>query len=93
MRYAYQAHRRDGIRALDVLRLATTGGAAALGMDEDTGTLEPGKKADIIAVNLPKKNTGDLYSDLLRETESCIISVVNGKILWTDPEFTMQDSR
>lgn len=93
MRYAYQTHRRNGIRALDILRLATTGGAEALGMDKDIGTLEPGKKADLIAVNLPKKNTGDLYSDLLRETESCIMSVVNGKILWTDPGFTMHDSR
>ena len=61
---------------------ATIGGAKALGLDKEIGTLEPGKKADIIAVPLPKKNTGDLYSDLLRETKSCIMTMVNGKILY-----------
>ena len=81
MRYAYQIHRRDGISAEDIFRLATIGGAKALGLDKEIGTLEPGKKADIIAVPLPKKNTGDLYSDLLRETKSCIMTMVNGKIL------------
>ena len=82
MRYAYRIHRRDGISAEDIFRIATIGGAKALGLDKEIGTLEPGKKADIIAVPLPKKNTGDLYSDLLRETKSCIMTMVNGKILY-----------
>lgn len=93
MTYAYRVHRRDGVSALDVFTLATTGGAAALGMGKETGSLEPGKRADVIAVRLPRKNTGDPYSDLLRETESCIMSVVNGKIIWTEPGFTIHDSR
>ena len=81
MRFAYQIHRRSGITPEDIIRLATLGGAKALGMDHEIGSLEPGKKADIIAVPLPRKNTGDLYSDLLRETKSCIMSMVNGKII------------
>ena len=81
MRYAYRIHRRDGVSAEDIFRLATINGAKALGLDKEIGTLEPGKKADIIAVPLPEKNTGDLYSDLLRETKSCIMTMVNGKIL------------
>jgi imidazolonepropionase-like amidohydrolase len=48
------------------------------------GSIEPGKRADIIAVPLPKKDTGDIYSDLLRETKSCIMSVVDGKILYRE---------
>jgi cytosine/adenosine deaminase-related metal-dependent hydrolase len=81
MRYAYRVHRRNGVSAVDIFRLATTGGAAALGMGKDIGTIEPGKKADVIAISLPGKNTGDPYSDLLRETESCIMGMVNGKIV------------
>ncbi len=82
MRYALRIHRRDGITAKDIFRLATMGGAHVLGLNREIGTIEPGKKADIIAVPLPSKNTGDLYSDLLRETNSCIMSMVNGKILY-----------
>jgi cytosine/adenosine deaminase-related metal-dependent hydrolase len=82
MRYAHKIHKKDGVTAEDIFKLATIGGAEALGLDPEIGTLEPGKKADIIAVPLPKKNTGDLCSDLLRETKSCIMNMVGGKILY-----------
>ena len=81
MRYAYRIHRSSGITARDIVMLATKGGAKALGIFDAVGSLEPGKRADIIAVPLPQKDTGDIYSDLLRETKSCIMSIVNGKIL------------
>jgi cytosine/adenosine deaminase-related metal-dependent hydrolase len=82
MRYAHQIHRRNGVSAEEIFRLATMGGAKALDMDKDIGSLEPGKKADIIAVPLPEKDTGNIYSDLLRDTKSCIMTMVNGKILF-----------
>jgi 5-methylthioadenosine/S-adenosylhomocysteine deaminase len=91
MRYALQVHRKDGVTAEDIFRLATIGGAKALGLDKEIGSLKPGKKADIIAVPLPKKDTGDIYSDLLRETKSCIMSMVNGKILYEDERREMED--
>jgi len=82
MRYAYMIHRQDGISAEDIFKLATISGAKALGLDKEIGALETGKRADIIALRLPSKNTGDLYSDLLRETNSCIMSTVNGTLLF-----------
>jgi cytosine/adenosine deaminase-related metal-dependent hydrolase len=84
MRHALRVHRRDGITARDIFKLATIGGAKALGMGSEIGSLEPGKRADIIAVPLPLKNTGDLFSDLLRETKSCIMTMVDGKILYSE---------
>jgi cytosine/adenosine deaminase-related metal-dependent hydrolase len=82
MRYAHRIHRRESVSAEKIFKIATSGGAKALGLNKVIGTLEPGKRADIIAVPLPSKNTGDIYSDLLRETKSCIMSVVDGKILF-----------
>jgi cytosine/adenosine deaminase-related metal-dependent hydrolase len=82
MRYAYEVHRRSGISAENILRIATAGGAQALGFGGALGGLAPGQKADIIAVPLPSRNTGNIYSDLLRETKTCIMSMVNGKVLF-----------
>jgi 5-methylthioadenosine/S-adenosylhomocysteine deaminase len=82
MRYALRIHRTSGITAEDILRIATIGGAKALGMDKELGSLEPGKRADLIAVPLPSRDTGCLSSDLLRETKSCTMSMVNGKIIY-----------
>jgi 5-methylthioadenosine/S-adenosylhomocysteine deaminase len=44
----------------DVLHMATLGGASALGLAELTGSLEPGKRADIVTVDLRKIHTTPL---------------------------------
>jgi len=51
----------SAIPAHTALRMATLNGAIALGMGERTGSLEPGKAADITAVDLGSLETQPLY--------------------------------
>lgn len=45
-----------------VLRMATLNGAKALGIDTVTGSLQPGKEADIAAIDLDQLETQPLYN-------------------------------
>ncbi len=46
-----------GIPPLEVLKIATSGGAAALGLESEIGSIEPGKIADLIVLaSDPSKN-------------------------------------
>ena len=47
-------HGPTAMPALEVLRLATMGGAKALGIAQEVGSLEQGKKADIILLDLAR---------------------------------------
>ena len=47
----------EAVTARDVLRLATLGGADAMGLSGKIGTLAPGKRADLIAVRLDQPHT------------------------------------
>jgi 5-methylthioadenosine/S-adenosylhomocysteine deaminase len=47
--------------AVQVVAMASSGGAAALGMSGELGSLEPGKKADIITIDLNQPHLTPIY--------------------------------
>jgi 5-methylthioadenosine/S-adenosylhomocysteine deaminase len=49
--------------AKTVLRMATGGGANALGLEKKIGTLTAGKKADLIIIDLNKPHLTPLYHE------------------------------
>jgi 5-methylthioadenosine/S-adenosylhomocysteine deaminase len=55
------AGRADALSAADALAMATLGGARALGLEEDIGTLEPGKAADVVAFDLDDVRAGAVH--------------------------------
>ena len=48
--------------AASVLKMATTEGAAALGMEKEIGTLEPGKKADVLLIDCRQPHLQPFYN-------------------------------
>ncbi len=80
------------------LRMATLNGAKALGIDDVTGSLVPGKAADITAVNLGDLETQPIYhpiSQLVYATgrEKVTDVWVAGKQLLKDRALTSLDER
>ena len=50
------------IKATNLLEMATLNGAKALGLEHEIGSLEVGKKADVVLVDLRRPNTTPVYS-------------------------------
>jgi 5-methylthioadenosine/S-adenosylhomocysteine deaminase len=85
-----------GPRAMDartVLRMATINGARAMGLADQIGSIEVGKKADLIMVDLGGLHTwpaADVASRLVyaaRATDVCL-TMVDGQILMRDGVLT-----
>jgi 5-methylthioadenosine/S-adenosylhomocysteine deaminase len=85
---------RSGTAALNArraLRLATIDGARALGLDGVTGSLEAGKKADLVVVRLDGVHAepgGDVFSKLVYACSARDVQhvVCDGEILVRDGE-------
>ena len=71
------------------LDLATIGGAKALGMDKMIGSIEPGKRADLITVSMSAARQTPMYdavSHLVYVTHGDDVrnTIVNGRVLMRD---------
>jgi len=82
-----------------VLSMVTVDAAKALGMDEELGTLEPGKRADIVLVDpgrdvfaQPGAHT-NAYCRLVYEasTSNIACTIINGKIVYRDGQIIGYD--
>lgn len=74
------------ISGFDVLKMATIDGAKALGLEKEIGSLEVGKKADVILIDLDKPHllpVHDIYSTLAYSVNGADVEmvIINGKIV------------
>jgi 5-methylthioadenosine/S-adenosylhomocysteine deaminase len=82
--------------AYEVLRMATINGAEALGLQNKIGSLEVGKKADVILVGLSKPHLKPLHSvqaSLVYSAGGSDVDtvIVDGKILMEDRQVKIMD--
>ena len=81
------------INSYDVLKMATINGAKALGLDKEIGSIEIGKKADMIILNLDEitlKPTNDLISEIVYNANGHNVetTIINGNILMENKKLT-----
>jgi len=81
-------HGSTSMPANQVFTMATLGGARAMGMEHEIGSLEIGKKADIVVIDMNKWHTWpaqstDVYGQLVYQvqTQDVYCTIVNGQIL------------
>ncbi len=86
--------------ARQVFRMATSGGAEALGLEQETGQLRPGLKADLVAVSLDSlrlpvfpETEDELYSALVYSAQRDLVTDVwvNSKALKRNGELLVAD--
>lgn len=66
-----QAMDATALPAADALAMATLGGARALGLEDRIGSLEVGKQADLVAVDLGQPETQPVYHPLSQLVYAC----------------------
>lgn len=89
---------REGMLDAEVaLNLVTLGGARALGIDRQIGSLEPGKQADLVAVSLNGAHQRPVYdpmSTLVFATRAADVvwTMIGGDELYRNGRFTTIDT-
>jgi cytosine/adenosine deaminase-related metal-dependent hydrolase len=90
------ARRAGAVTAEDVLEMATIGGARAIGRSHDLGSLEVGKRADVVLVDLDRPHTvpvTDPVSNLVYAANGGNVDTVliDGRIVLRDGRATTVD--
>jgi 5-methylthioadenosine/S-adenosylhomocysteine deaminase len=93
-----KVHHQDAgvIDPYSVLRMATAGGAKALGLESVCGTIEVGKRADLILVDMNtihNQPVNDVFSQIVHCAKASDVKtvMVNGEILMRDRKLTRHD--
>ncbi|MDQ1525092.1 MAG: 5-methylthioadenosine/S-adenosylhomocysteine deaminase [Pyrinomonadaceae bacterium] len=91
-------HGADALPARRVLRMATIDGARALGLEAETGTLEVGKRADVIVVALDRLHLTprpDIVSAVVYAAEAVDVRtvVIDGQVVMRERELTTVSER
>ena len=81
-----------------VVEMATIDGARALHMDKEIGSLEPGKKADLILISLDEPNAVpmyDVYAQVAYASKASDVQtvIVGGHVLMRDRKLLTVDER
>ena len=84
-------HGPEVLPAARALRMATADGARALGIENEIGSLETGKRADVIVVDLTQTHSipqHDLVSSLVYSAQASDVrtTIIDGRILLRDGE-------
>jgi len=93
-----QTGRSDTIGALRALEMATIEGAKALGLDGEIGSLEPGKRADVICVDVSRLYCAPALDILATLVFSCTSRdvrtvIVDGRVAVRDHVLELADER
>jgi 5-methylthioadenosine/S-adenosylhomocysteine deaminase len=95
-----KVHHQDAgvIDPFSVLRMATAGGAKALGLESVCGTVEIGKRADLILVNIDtvhNQPVNDIFSQLVHCAKASDVQtvMVDGEILMRDRQLQRLDEK
>ena len=88
----------DALTARDALYMATLGGAKALGIDSETGSLKPGKHADLCVVRLDGLHLTPTADDnpvaalvYAARASDVALTFVDGRVLYETGNYTMLD--
>lgn len=86
------------ISAMKVLEMATLHGAKALGLENEVGSIEPGKRADLALVDLSSAHSSpgdDVVSRLVYSGQSRDVThtLVDGRVLYDERRLTTLNER